>query len=79
MKAVLIISQHSFVVVCFSHKLMHVFAHILRTAVKDISNNELRDDTTDALIKVADELGKRASIVVDGIIQELPIALLPRL
>lgn len=44
------------------------------TAVKDISNNELRDDTTDALLKVADELGKRASIVVDAIIQEMPIA-----
>jgi hypothetical protein len=43
-----------------------------RTAIKDISNNELRDDTTDALIKVADELGKRASLVVEGIIQSLP-------
>ena len=40
-------------------------------AVKDISNNELRDDTTDALIKVVDELGRRASIVVEGVIQQL--------
>jgi hypothetical protein len=40
-------------------------------AVKDISNNELRDDTTDALIKVVDELGKRAATVVDAVIGEL--------
>ena len=40
-------------------------------AVKDISNNELRDDTTDALIKVVDELGKRAAAVVDAVIGEL--------
>ena len=48
-------------------------------AVKDISNNELRDDTTDALIKVIDELGKRASIVVEGVIQELAAETQPRL
>jgi len=39
--------------------------------VKDISNNELRDDTTDALIKVVGELGKRAAAVVDAVIGEL--------
>ena len=41
------------------------------TAVKDISNNELRDDTTDSLAKVVDELGLRASIVVEFTIKEL--------
>ena len=33
-------------------------------AVKDISNNELRADTTDSLLKVAEEIGKRAAMVV---------------
>ena len=32
--------------------------------MKDISNNELRDDTTDSLLKVAEEIGKRAAMVV---------------
>ena len=41
------------------------------TAIKDISNNELRDDTTDSLAKVVDELGLRASIVCCDTIQEL--------
>jgi hypothetical protein len=40
-------------------------------AVKDISNNELREDNTDSLLKVVDELGLRASIIVEGTIQEL--------
>ena len=39
--------------------------------MKDISNNELRDDTTDSLAKVIDELGLRASIVVEYTIKEL--------
>ena len=37
-------------------------------AVKDISNNELRDDTTDSLLKVAEEIGKRAAMVVHATI-----------
>ena len=42
-------------------------------AIKDISNNELHDDTPSALLDVSEELGYRASIVVASTI----LALLP--
>ena len=42
-------------------------------AIKDISNNELHDDTPSALLDVSEELGYRASIVAASTI----LALLP--